>query len=123
LELERQEVVRQLLPVLERVIDAREVGLRELPGERRDVVREQEADPEDEVALLRREPPHLALARAAVSGLLVLGVDAEHLVGSLEAAVRRVVEALVAEAADVEDETDLLLAGPGRGRRLVGATR
>ena len=121
-ELERGEIRRRGDDVprgieCERVVDAGEIRvwifLRE-PGE---IVGEDEADPDHELHVLRREQPQAGLAIGAFTGLDEVDVRAELLLCALPAAIRAVVERLVAASANVEHDADV---EPARARRRHG---
>ena len=119
LEGERREVRGQRIARLHGVVHARELDGGELAGELVDVVREQEADAEHELAAARGELAQRRLAVGALAGLERLDLDPELLPGLLEPGVGGVVEGLVAAPAHVEHEADLERAPRG----LAGATR
>src|SRR4030095_9100265 len=95
------------------------LGLGVLRGRLGDVLGEEEADAEDQAVALVGQAVQQLLAVGAVGvGLDVLALELVPLLllGRLEAGVGRVVERLVAAAADVVDDPDLL------GLGLVAAT-
>ena len=100
-------VLRLALERGPRVVDDRELRVREPLGDRCELVAHQEADPEDEVVALACRRGQV---RDVVPGRLRdedAALDAELGLGPLEALVRQIVEALVVEAADVGDDRDL----------------
>src|SRR4030095_9506660 len=101
------------------------LGLGVLRGRLGDVLGEQEADAEDQaVALVGQAVQQLLAVGAVRVGLDVLGLElvALLLLGRLEAGVGRVVERLVAAAADVVDDADLLgLGGAAPAAAVVAA--
>ncbi len=115
LEPDAQEVLVRLGAAVGEAVDHRELGVGALGGRLGDVLGEQEADAEDQaVALVGQAVQQLLAVGAVRVGLDVLGLDlvALLLLGRLQAGVGRVVERLVASAADVVDDPDLL--GLGR---------
>src|SRR5690349_14241706 len=105
-----------------RVVDDRELGVRELVGDGLHRLGHQEADADHEVVLLlrqRREVRHVVRVLRRRDGATL---DAQLLLGPLEALVGELVERAVVEAADVGDETDLDLLGLRRGLGAAGST-
>src|SRR5215207_9844486 len=101
-------------------VDHRELGVGALGGRLGDVLGEQEADPEDQaVALVGQAVQQLLAVGAVRVGLDLLDLDlaALLLLGRVEAGPGGVVEGLVAAAADVVDQADLL----GLGGVAAGA--
>src|SRR5262249_13918685 len=91
----------------ERVVDAREVDVRIFLCELRDVVREDEPYPDDEVHVFRREQTQTCFAIGAFAGFDETDARAELFLGHHGAAVGAVVERLVAKTADVEYDADI----------------
>src|SRR5215213_6874053 len=111
LEADAEQVLVLLGAELVEAVDHRELGVGALGGRLGDVRGEQEADPEDQaVALVGQAVQQLLAVGAVRVGLDVLGLElvALLLLGRLEAGEGGVVERLVAAAADVVDDADLL---------------
>ena len=96
--------------------------------DRLDRVRHQEADADDEVVVLLGEAWRGSARSRRSSARRRRALDAELLLGMLEALVREEVEGAVVEAADVGDEPDpdpgatrprSSSLGPGRRRRVL----
>src|SRR5262249_16684081 len=105
------------------VVDASEAGGGKRLGDDVDVGREDEADAGREIAPARPELPHRCLAVFGAARLEDLDRGAELAGGARNALVGRVVEALVAAAADVEDEADPDVRVGAAARRLAAARR
>src|SRR5262249_52547841 len=103
-----------------RVVDAGEAGAGEGVGDAVDVGGEDEADPDDQVEAARGEEAHGGLAILGAAGLQDLGRDPELARRARNTLPGRVVEALVAAAADAEAQPDAVAGqralAPGLGR-------
>src|SRR3954470_7023087 len=116
LEREPNDVLRLALHQRRRVVDDRELLLGELLRRRLDRVGHQEAVPDDQVVLLRRQRRQVRDVVRVLPGDQNPALDPELLDGALEALVRQLVERAVVEAADVGDEADLDLLALRRAR-------
>ena len=122
-ELERREIRRGRDDVprgVERecVVDAGEVRVGIFLGELGEIVGEDEADADDELHVLGGEQSQSGFAVGALARLDEVHVRADLVLGALAAAIRAVVERLVAAPADVEYDADVesATARDGRGR-------
>src|SRR3954451_20681023 len=123
LEGQPDDVLRLALHRQRRVVDDRELLLRELLRGRLDGVGHEEAVADDQVVLLRGERRQVRDVVRVLLGDQDAAVDAELLDGALEALVRQLVERAVVEAADVRYEADLDLLALRRARGAAGAAR